>query len=122
MASFITTTLELLVDDGDQPPIATVTAAPANVPKGTALTVTVTGVRGNLASITASGCGAAAKTTTAPAGTTPDTLTVALDIPTSQANGDCDITVDTEFADVDDFGGQDRERTDVRTVTVVSAT
>ncbi len=105
---------------GDQPPTVTIVPAEgATVSKAAnPLTVTVTGVRGMVTSVTASGCGAAAETDTAPAGAA--SLSVDLTIPAGQGNGDCDITVETEFLDVPEFGGEDRQRTDVVEVAVTN--
>ena len=120
MASFITTTLDSLVEGEDiQPPTVSVGFDPsANaVPKDGPLEVTVTGVRGDVESATAKGCGASAVTEEA------NPAVIVLTIPASQPNGDCTITVDTTFVDeaADVFGGQDRERSDEYEVTIVNA-
>lgn len=122
MATFLMTKVDRLIEDinalvpGDveQPPYATVIAAPDPVAKGDPLTVTSTGFRGTISSITAEGCGADEETS---APLTPTVVT--LTIPATQASGDCDITVVTSFTDIPEFGGEDRTDTDVIEVTVV---
>ena len=119
MGSFITTTLDLLVDNAAtdiQPPIATVAATPNPVKKGEELTVTATAVRGTVKTVTASGCGATAKTSAV------DENNVVLTIPAGQASGACEVKVVTNFTDepAEIFGGQGRSETDTVSVEVIS--
>lgn len=120
MASFVTTTLDSLVEGKDiQPPIATVAATPNPVKKGTELTVTATAVRGTIKTVTASGCGAEA--TSAAVSVPVNELSVDLTIPAGQRSGACDIKVVTDFTDEPaDFGGQGRSETDTVSVEVIT--
>lgn len=123
MATFLMTKVDRLiqdinlvtVNDVEPPPYATVTAVPDPVGKGDPLVVTATAFRGTISSTTTEDCGADEETSV-PA--TPNTVT--LTIPATQPNGDCDITVVTEFTDVTtEFGGEDRFDVDEIEVTVV---
>ena len=119
MATFIARSLDRLLEANPvgRPPIAGQSVAPNPVQAGQDVTVTTTVERGAIESITASGCGAGAVTST-----TAKPNQVVLSIPANQAPGSCTISVVTRFVDEPEkFGGEDRSETDLVRMTVEAA-